>query len=250
MEHYTDSHEKINLYTVHIRTNHRKIKEMWQHFDRVTVASKEENVLFIGIKMIQAGSRVDAAKKAHCWYWNHCKGLFGPAEYVITVSDPEEEVRYSRSFSCARRQAWYLNRETALRVVAEAKGELALRTPHPSAGYAYWQLFRLKKRRNRPSMMKVGPCILRGGSGVLYYRRTLEPQVSADGHVVVKRKIENVRLQARVLQEAYKEVIARKLRDIHRTGRRHFARARQYERFFPPHLLIGVNTVALSSAHV
>ncbi len=238
MEHSINSHERKRLYTVTIRTNDKKIRELGAHFDRVTIADKEENVIFVGIKILQADNRVDAERKAYHWYWNHCRACFGHAERVITVSDEDEEVRYSNSFSCTDLQARYLDRKTAERLVAESKDELGIRVPDAAEGCAYWQLYRLKKRRNTPSMHKVAPCILKGGSGVLYYRRTLEPQMSANGQVIVRRKMENVRLQARTLKEAYREVIERRLRDIHRTGRRHLAQARQYERFLPPGLLL------------
>ncbi|MDO8594240.1 MAG: hypothetical protein Q7R93_01860 [bacterium] len=235
MEDTNPTHEKIRQYTVHIRTNHRRIKKMWRQFDRVTIASKDENVLFVGIKILEADHRVDAARKAYWWYGNNCKRLFGPAGQVITVSDSEEEVFYSPSFSCTNVQSRYLDEGTALRVVAEAKGELGIRAP--KEGFAYWQLFRLKRRKKKRGLEKFGPCLLKSESGVLYYRRTLEPQVSVQGHIVVKRKVENVRLQARTLKAAYAEVIARKLRDLHKTGRRHLAQARHYERFLPQSLL-------------
>jgi hypothetical protein len=65
----------------------------------------------------------------------------------------------------------------------------------------------------------IAPCVYQNPFGTIFYRITLQPQVSSSGVFVRKRKTRLVRLTARTLPEALAEIQARGLPGLHQSRR-------------------------------
>ena len=94
---------------------------------------------FIARKSVYGNSRKKAVQKAVQWFWKDFKGVLGPAHKVMTVNDPFDEVNYHDGFACNDLANKYLEEGTIVRVLEEAKGDLARdesegwKTTHPIA---------------------------------------------------------------------------------------------------------------------
>ena len=180
-----------------------------RHRAELLPRARLENNLFVSKKIFRAGDRREAVRKVVQWFWKSFKGDIGPAHRVLTVNDPYEEVHYGGSFSCADPLNKYLGPRALKRVIKESACKLVRDEREGTEHHPPNSVRRIKRRRkyNR----RIGPRFSQSSTGALYYRVTLVPQMSQQGTVTQKRKVQNVRLQARNLEEAQAEIAERGL---------------------------------------
>ena len=164
---------------------------------------------FIVRKIIRAGDRKEAVRKTVQWFWKQFKGSIGEAHKVLAINDPYDEVRYSKTFSCADPAHKYLDEETIDKVIEDSGGKLSRETRDGTPHHPPNSLRRVKRRRKYHQT--VAPKISISSTGAYYFRLTLRSQVSKNGKVLQKRKIQNVRLQAETLEGAQREILERGL---------------------------------------
>jgi hypothetical protein len=164
---------------------------------------------FTARKIIRAGDRKEAVRKTVQWFWKQFKGSIGEAHNVLTINDPYDEVVYSKKFSCADPANKYLDDETIEKVITGSGGKLMKETRQGTPHHPPNSLRRVKRRRKYHRT--VAPRISISSSGAYYFRLTLRSQVSKKGEILQKRKIQNLRLRARNLEDAEREVIERGL---------------------------------------
>jgi hypothetical protein len=164
---------------------------------------------FIARKVFRAASRKAAAQKIVQWFWKNLKGEVGPAYKVLTVNDPYDEVRYGPKFSCNDPLNNYLDKETTIRVIKLSNGKLIRGNREGSVHHPPNSVKRIRRRRKYNK--KIAPRISMSSTGALYYRVTLIPQISGEGIIIQKRKIQNVRLDAREIGDAVDEITERGL---------------------------------------
>ncbi len=164
---------------------------------------------FIARKVFRAASRKAAVQKIVQWFWKNLKGEVGPAHKVLTVNDPYNEVCYGSDFSCNDPLNKYLDKETITRVIKLSNGKLMRENREGSAHHPPNSVKRIRRRRKYNK--KIAPRISMSSTGALYYRVTLIPQISGEGIIIQKRKIQNVRLDAREIGDAANEITERGL---------------------------------------
>ncbi|MEK9985180.1 MAG: hypothetical protein VW879_10585 [Opitutae bacterium] len=164
---------------------------------------------FVAKKIFRSSDRREAVRKIVQWFWKDFKGNIGPAHKVLTINDPYEEVHYSQGFSCADPINKYLGPRALKRVIRESGGKVVRDEREGSVHHPPNSVRRVKRRRKYHR--RVAPRLSVSSTGALYYRVTLVPQISKKGVIVQKRKIQNVRLNARNLEDALVEIIARGL---------------------------------------
>ena len=160
-------------------------------------------------RIIRAGDRKEAVRKTVQWFWKQFKGSIGDAHKVLAINDPYDEVRYSKTFSCADPAHKYLDEETIDKVIEDSAGKLTRETREGTPHHPPNSLRRVKRRRKYHQT--IAPRISISSSGAYYFRLTLRSQVSQKGQILQKRKIQNVRLQAKTLEEAQQEIQERGL---------------------------------------
>lgn len=168
---------------------------------------------FVSRMLIEAPHRAKAVHQAQLWYWTQYKGSLRPVHKVMTVSDPEREVRYSESFNCADKTNRLLPESVLTRVIAESNGELTCETGGGTRNHAPGSVRRVKRRRDFGKF--IAPNIRRMKRGILYYRIVRVPQKSSRGKIVQKRRYIDVRLAARTLPDAITEIQSRRLKHEH-----------------------------------
>jgi len=164
---------------------------------------------FVAKKIFRAGDRREAVRKIVQWFWKSFKGNIGPAHKVLTINDPYEEVCYGPRFSCADPLNKYLGPRALRRVIKESGGKI-VRDERKGAEHHPPNSVRRVKRR-RKYHRRVAPRISESSTGALYYRVTLIPQISHEGVIVQKRKVQNIRLRALTLEDAQAEISERGL---------------------------------------
>ena len=100
---------------------------------------------FIARKSVYGNSRKKAVQKAVQWFWKDFKGVLGPAHKVMTVNDPFDEVNYHDGFACNDLANKYLEEGTIVRVLEEAKGDLARDESEGSENHPPNSLKRIRK---------------------------------------------------------------------------------------------------------
>ena len=173
---------------------------------------------FVAERVISAPNRQTAVRKALQWFSTRFNGSVGPASSILTVDDPCHEVTYDQDFSCSDLRNKFLPEEVLDRVLAEANGELVRDTRRTSHGHPLCAV-RRTKRRVKFKARAIAPCVYQNPFGTIFYRITLQPQVSSSGVPVRKRKTRLVRLTARTLPEALAEIQARRLPELHHSPR-------------------------------
>ena len=173
---------------------------------------------------ISGQNRGKAVHKAQLWYWEKYKGLLGPVHTLITVSDPAREVIYDEAFNCLDKKNRLLPPDVIQRVIAESNGELEQDLTEGTPHHAPGSVRRVKRRRDFGAF--IAPNIRQMKNGGLYYRVVLSPQVSRRGTVLKKRKHKDIRLDARTLPEAIKEIRTRRLKAEHEKNTKRLVKAR------------------------
>ena len=166
---------------------------------------------FTARKIIRGGDRREVVRKTVQWFWKQFKGNIGNAHDVIRINDPYNEVHYSKTFSCADPLNKYLDEETLNKLIKDSNGKLTRETRKGTPHHPPNSVKRVKRRRKYHQT--VAPRISISSTGAYYYRLTLRSQISQNGKILQKRKIQNVRLEAKTLEEAQIEIIKRGLYD-------------------------------------
>ena len=164
---------------------------------------------FIARKIFRATDRGHAVRRVVQWFWKQFKGEIGFAHNVLTVYDIYSEVHYCSTFSCNDPLNKYLDDVTLRRLIRESKGKLERDDRIGKAHHPPNSVRRVKRRRKYHKTLF--PRISISSTGALYYRVTLIPQISSESIIIQKRKIQNVRLKARTLEEAKLEISKRGL---------------------------------------
>jgi hypothetical protein len=173
---------------------------------------------FVAERIIHAADRRTAVRKALQWFSTRFAGSVGPACKVLTVDDPFHEVTYDPDFDCSDLRNKLLPEEVLERLIAEANGELVRDTQLTRLGHPLCAV-RRRKRRVKFKAKAIAPCVYQNAFGTLFYRITKRSQVSRSGRVLSKRKTRHVRLTARTLPEAVKEIQTRRLLELHQSRR-------------------------------
>jgi hypothetical protein len=164
---------------------------------------------FIARKLFRAPGRKEAVQKIVQWFWKKLKGEVGSAHKVLTVNDPYDEVLYGPKFSCNDPLNKYLDNDTISKVIKFSNGKLIRDKREGSVHHPPNSVRRIRRRRKYNK--KIAPRISVSSSGALYYRVTLIPQISGEGVIIQKRKIQNVRLDAREIMDTANEINERGL---------------------------------------
>ena len=169
----------------------------------------------IFIWKIEAETRAMAVNTALQRFWEEFgknpSKKYAAANEIVTVSDPHNEVTFNDDFNCNDKKNNYLDEPTIARVLEQSKGVLLRDTRdnvpnHPRRTFC-------RNKRRRVFLETVAPNIMRSPtSGVLYYRTIEAPQKSKGGVISQKRKMQNVRLEAKTVLEAIVEIKAKGLR--------------------------------------
>lgn len=164
---------------------------------------------FVAKKIFRSSDRREAVRKIVQWFWKNFKGGIGPVHKVLVINDPYEEVHYSPGFSCADPLNKYLGPRALKRVIRESGGKVVRDEREGSVHHPPNSVRRVKRRRKYHR--RIAHRISVSSTGAFYYRVTLIPQISKRGVIVQKRKIQNVRLKARNLEDAKAEISRRNL---------------------------------------
>ncbi|PIQ68959.1 MAG: hypothetical protein COV91_01375 [Candidatus Taylorbacteria bacterium CG11_big_fil_rev_8_21_14_0_20_46_11] len=168
---------------------------------------------FVISRNIFARTRDQAVYRALQYYWIRLNGALGPASRILTVDDPFNEVVFSDDFDCNDRRNNYLPNDVKARVIAVSHGVLidgkqAGTCHHPSRS-----LRRLKRRRKLP--FRIRPHVYTDANGTIFYSMTIRPAITKDGTTYQKRKVSMVRLNSKVLSDAYVEIARERLPEKH-----------------------------------
>lgn len=173
---------------------------------------------FVAERVIRAPNRQKAVRLALQWFAKYFKHHAGPPEKVLTVDDPAGEAAYHPGFNGDDLRNLFLPPDVRARLLAEARGELV----HDAASG------RLRYRDGaacqpppeaRGQVRVVAPCVCQNERGTLFYRITEQTQASRSGQLLRKRKTRLIRLTARTLAEAAKEIEDRRLHELHQARR-------------------------------
>lgn len=184
----------------------------------ITIA---ENNSVIEQHTVEAADRKTAVRKGLQWFWDKYQGKRGAASEVFTVGDPYGEVTFREPWNSNDKGNNYLDEATASRVIIESKGVLERDTKEGSRHHPRRSLRR--KKRRREYRVTVAPNIQESDTGTFYYRVVITAQKSEGGNILTKRKMEDVRLEAKNLTEAIDEIRRRGLKNLHErnTARKH-----------------------------
>ncbi len=174
--------------------------------------------IFLERFTIDAPYRGKAVHRAQLYFWYKYLGRMGAVNQRMVVNDPKGEVKYSDSFSCRDKMNRLLPSDVIVRLINESRGELErdLRAgrPHFPAGSVR------RKRRRRDFGKFIAPNIRQMKSGKLYYRVITQTQRSRSGRIYRKRKIRDIPLASRSLQEAVIEIERRGLSELNVTPKK------------------------------
>ena len=159
---------------------------------------------FIARKSVYGNSRKKAVQKAVQWFWKDFKGVLGPAHKVMTVNDPFDEVNYHDGFACNDLANKYLEEGTIVRVLEEAKGDLARDESEGSENHPPNSLKRIRRRRKED--VEIAPRLFQTSGGSIYYKVSAVP-VGKSG----RAKTKSVKLSSKSLEKALREVSRRGL---------------------------------------
>jgi hypothetical protein len=166
-------------------------------------------------KVVLAKDREKAVYDSLQWYWEEIKSEWGQACNIMTVSDPYNEVCYWDDFNCSDRSNNYLDESTKARVIAASSGLLVINDTTGGSKHHRKNCLRRIKRR-RVYLQRISTNVYEHPTtGVMYYRETVIPQKSTGGSqgkpgkLLAKRKVENIRLNAKSLQRATSEIAKR-----------------------------------------
>lgn len=173
---------------------------------------------FVAERVIAAANRRVAVRKALQWFSTRFNGSVGPAWKVLTLDDPGNEVAYDEDFSCSDLRNKLLPEDVIQRLLAASNGELVRDTRSAWLGHPLCAV-RRTKRRVKFKAKAIAPCIYQNACGTIFYRITQQPQISRSGVVLNKRKTRLVRLEARTLPAAIKEIRDRGLPALHQSRR-------------------------------
>ncbi|MCR4334777.1 MAG: hypothetical protein NUV47_03580 [Patescibacteria group bacterium] len=154
------------------------------------------------------------------WYWNYLTNKIGSVHKVLIVDDPYCEVFYTPDFLCTLRKNNYLSEDVIQRVISESQGVLQKNTSLGKSHHPSNTLMMVKRRRKIPHW--VAPSIYGDDNGTLFYRMTARSQISHNGEHIRSRKIRLVRLQAKNVPNAVKEIVKDGLFDSHMRQTAHF----------------------------
>lgn len=163
----------------------------------------------ISSRTFQAVNRRKAVHAAQLWFWRRYRGSVGPADQVMTVTDPYGEVRYGPVFRCRDRMNKMLPPDVCARVIREANGALERDTRPGTPHHRPNSVKRTKRRRDFGRF--IAPGIRQMKNGTIYYRLTLVAQKSRNGRILTKGKYRDVRLSARTMVSAIDEIKRRAL---------------------------------------
>ena len=162
-------------------------------------------------QLIEVNTREAAIKSALNWYWYTVASAWGCPSDILTVSDPYLEVMYTDDFNITSRKNNYLDDKTIQRVIDSSNGVLEISNKPSEPNHPKHSLMRTKRRR--VYLERVADSVYRHpNTGVMYYRTSVTPQISKGGKqgkpgvIVQKRKVENIRLKAKRLETALKEI--------------------------------------------
>lgn len=168
-------------------------------------------------RTVPGTNRRAAVTVALNWLWVHLGHQLGQAQTLLTVDNPYEEVKYSTSFHCRAREYCYLDEITVTQLLLEANGELVRETRLRALHHPYGSVRRIKRRRKLPA--RVAPNVYADANNTFFYRYTHVPQHSKKGKFIRYRKVRFLRLEARGLSSAIKEIKDRDLPALHKSRR-------------------------------
>ncbi len=180
-----------------------------------TILFRDEMLVFE--RIVSGENRRHAVTVALNWLWERFGNRLGQAQTLLTVDDPQEEVKYGTSFHCRAREYCYLDDETILRLLEEARGELARETRVRGPHRPYGSVRRVKRRRKLA--VRVAPCLYADANNTFFYRYTYVPQHSKNGRFFRYRKVRFHRLTSHDLSSAIVEVKNRNLPALHKSRR-------------------------------
>ena len=170
---------------------------------KITITVTEEQP-FTEEHSIQTVNRKTAVRKGLQWFWDKFQGKHGPASDVFTVGDPYTEVTFREPWNCNDKGNNYLDEATAARVIVESGGILELDDKKGSRHHPRRSLRR--KKRRREYRITVAPNIQESNTCTFYYRVVVTPQKSEGGTIVDKRKMADIKLEAKTLAGAIAEI--------------------------------------------
>ncbi|MBI2475852.1 MAG: hypothetical protein HYV67_01240 [Candidatus Taylorbacteria bacterium] len=172
----------------------------------------------IALYGIEAPNRRTAVRKALQWFWDKYEGKYGPASDVFTIGDPYKEVVFKEPFNCNDKGNNYLDEATKARVIEQSKGILERDSKTGSRHHPPRSLRR--KKRRREYRVTIAPNIQESNTGTLYYRIVVTPQQSKNGVITTKRKVLDIKLEAKTLAQALEEIKTKNLRGLNKVSRR------------------------------
>ena len=162
------------------------------------------NRTFIAKKAMYGNSRKKAVQKAVQWFWKDFKGVLGPANKIMTINDPFNEVVYDEDFACNDLNNKYLDDQTIIRVIGQAEGDLVRDDSEGSANHPANSLKRIKRRRKENK--QIAPRLFQSPAGLLFYKSTVPVAGKA-----ARSKTRLVKLSSKNLDKALREVSRRGL---------------------------------------
>ncbi len=180
-----------------------------------TLLYREETLVLE--RTISGKDRRHAVTVALNWLWQHFGHQLGQAQTLVTVDDPYEEVTYSSFFKCRARKYCYLEEVTIVRLLEEARGELARETRLRCLYHPYGSVRRVKRRRKLP--VRIAPCFYVDANETYFYRYTMVPQHSKRGRFFRYRKVRLRRLAAHDISGAVAEIKSLNLPALHKSRR-------------------------------
>ena len=169
--------------------------------------------IFVAKKAMYGNSRKKAVQKAVQWFWKDFKGVLGPANKIMTINDPFNEVVYHEDFACNDLNNKYLDDQTIVRVIEQADGDLARDDSEGSANHPSNSLKRLKRRRKENK--EIAPRLFQSPNGLLFYKAT-EPKAGK----LARSKTRLVKLSSKNLDKAMREVSRRGLNKFESFGKK------------------------------
>ena len=167
------------------------------------------------LREVKAQNRLSAVKKAKGWFEYNSKKLKldGLARTVLTVSDPQKEVKYSCFLNVSSDEFNFLDKETLNRVISDSKGHLRLLRPKEikdkskvpsSVRQLHWH----KKDRSADKKVRLKPLpyLYTDGYGSIMYYICTRRQKTVNGKVVRKEKRSYARLKSKNIEKAIKEI--------------------------------------------
>ncbi|HOW80596.1 MAG TPA: hypothetical protein PK406_14220 [Verrucomicrobiota bacterium] len=173
---------------------------------------------FVAERVIRAPNRQTAVRLALQWFAKYFKHHAGPPEKVLTVDDPAGEAAYRPGFNGDDLRNLFLPPDVRARLLAEARGELVQDAASGRLRYRDGAVCQPPPEA-RGQVRVIAPCVCQNERGTLFYRITEQTQASRSGQLLRKRKTRLIRLTARTLAEAAKEIEDRRLHELHQARR-------------------------------